>query len=1028
MITMQNWRVHVPPGGGMLGYETETGVARLAIQLDGAYEGWQFKLDTRREYQELNVFDFVHDGNMIYFDIVDELGLEAGRYQCQVRGEYGGKRQLSSSFSIYVGESIGGVTVLENVPVAELFQLEQRLTALKTQSEQLAQTATGQSESAVQAAEAALESAQQALESAREADASRQTAQHAAEAAARDAGTSEAAADRAESARADALTASAAAEEAANAAQAALESAQTAALAAQNAASAAATDRQAAEQAAGIAASSAQEAAAKSSKAAESASAAEESASAAAASAAAAAESERQAKASEEAAAESAAASKLDAQATAADRTAVAADKNAVAANRTAAETAAASAKTDAERIAALDTYSKREADVLLASKADQPYAGAEGAFIRIADSAGGMLGGIAIRGNSVQDGTPSPDAPVQIQSVQSPVALTVCGANLINDTPNAAVVNRGVTFSAADGGGTMIAGTSTGMYAQNAPAQYGFVQVPAGTYTVSVSVDGDTGGATIFAKFNVNGTGIKDVDAGKSVKIVLDNSSISMFVYVRQSGVTLDCVVRVMLVQGETAAPYEPYDSKSYSIPLVAADSEAYPDALELCRIDDVCDSLERRNGVWGVNKQIWEFTLTAPARFSETADTPGRYRMSPALPQKATAGTASAYSNIAVFRPWGQPNQYSWTVAVHDVGIYLSPPRGSSFTAEGINALLDELSAAGTPLTVVYQLNTPFWIPLSDEAQDVLDSIRLPAGIANIFATNSPAPDLELTYRKVVISLPTPTAEDAGKVPTIRADGTGYELIFRGSELLADVTLSGLQELHIRSIDYKTGVMELTEPLTIGSDGATLPGGFGGWGLGVDITKLQSLKNSVPKELLQKFGSYFDAVKRVDETHIQIPAFSSFTEPSALDLNAFWIAKSALVTLTDLPEFERLRFHVSTNGGTCSYIRLYDEGNSVIYGYCGVQSGTYGSYNTRIPAVSASGLGVSEGVLDGNSTLVLSGRSLGFNAAGSFVSTLTEQNYAVFDREKKVKKIEIRAEYGQMLNGSRVRVWKEA
>ena len=275
---------------------------------------------------------------------------------------------------------------------------------------------------------------------------------------------------------------------------------------------------------------------------------------------------------------------------------------------------------------------------------------------------------------------------------------------------------------------------------------------------------------------------------------------------------------------------------------------------------------------------------------------------------------------------------------------------------------------------------------------------------------------------------TLPPPTTGDAGKVPVVNADATGYDLIFCGSELLADVTISGQQELHIRSIDYESGVMELTEPLTIGSDGASLPGGFGGWGLGVDITKLQSLKNSVPKELLQKFGSYFSTTKRMDETHIQITDFSSLTEPSDLDLDAFWIAKSAMVTLTDLPEFERLRFHVSTNGGTCSYIRLYDEKNSVIFGYCAVQSSTYGSYNTRIPAVSASGLGVSEGVLDGNSTLVLSGRSLGFNAAGSFVSTVAEQNYAVFDRERKVKKIEIRAEYGQMLNGSRVRVWKEA
>ena len=186
----------------------------------------------------------------------------------------------------------------------------------------------------------------------------------------------------------------------------------------------------------------------------------------------------------------------------------------------------------------------------------------------------------------------------------------------------------------------------------------------------------------------------------------------------------------------------------------------------------------LSAGTGCGGVNKQIWEFTLTAPARFLETADNPGRYRMSSALPQKATTGTASVYSNIGRFRPWGQVNQNSWVVAVHEASIYLSPPSGSDITGEELNALLDDLRAAGTPLTIAYQLNTPLWIPLSDKAQAVLDSIRLPAGVANIFATNSPAPDLELTYRKTVISLPTPDTSYAGKVPVVTATGDGYEL----------------------------------------------------------------------------------------------------------------------------------------------------------------------------------------------------------------------------------------------------------
>lgn len=142
MITMTNWRVRVPEADARIGYETETGVARLEIGLDGAYEGWQFKLDTRREYQDFNVFDFIHDGERIYFEITEALGLAAGRYACQVRGEGEGKRQLSNVFCLYVSEAVGAITVLENVPVAELFQIEQRLTTLKAECEGLAQEST----------------------------------------------------------------------------------------------------------------------------------------------------------------------------------------------------------------------------------------------------------------------------------------------------------------------------------------------------------------------------------------------------------------------------------------------------------------------------------------------------------------------------------------------------------------------------------------------------------------------------------------------------------------------------------------------------------------------------------------------------------------------------------------------------------------------------------------------------------------------------------------------------------------------
>ena len=58
------------------------------------------------------------------------------------------------------------------------------------------------------------------------------------------------------------------------------------------------------------------------------------------------------------------------------------------------------------------------------------------GAAIAVHDSANRKLRGLTLYGKSTQDGTPTPDAPVEIESVDNPV-VTVCGKNLVNDALN---------------------------------------------------------------------------------------------------------------------------------------------------------------------------------------------------------------------------------------------------------------------------------------------------------------------------------------------------------------------------------------------------------------------------------------------------------------------------------------------------------------------------------------------------------------------------------------------------------------
>lgn len=83
----------------------------------------------------------------------------------------------------------------------------------------------------------------------------------------------------------------------------------------------------------------------------------------------------------------------------------------------------------------------------------------AEGEVILLDDSAKQPFVGMNVFGKSTQDGTPTPDAPVEINSVEN-VAVKVCGKNLLA-MANTQTLN-GVTFAVDDNGIVTVNGTAT--------------------------------------------------------------------------------------------------------------------------------------------------------------------------------------------------------------------------------------------------------------------------------------------------------------------------------------------------------------------------------------------------------------------------------------------------------------------------------------------------------------------------------------------------------------------------------------
>lgn len=105
------------------------------------------------------------------------------------------------------------------------------------------------------------------------------------------------------------------------------------------------------------------------------------------------------------------------------------------------------------------------------------------GEVIAVSDSAEAPLQGLKVFGKTIQNGTPTPDAPVVLDSVgdDGSVDVTVCGKNLLN-MPRKTVTSSGVTWI-AEGSVLTISGTTAGIFGDIICKN---VRIEAGTYAVS--------------------------------------------------------------------------------------------------------------------------------------------------------------------------------------------------------------------------------------------------------------------------------------------------------------------------------------------------------------------------------------------------------------------------------------------------------------------------------------------------------------------------------------------------------------
>lgn len=172
------------------------------------------------------------------------------------------------------------------------------------------------------------------------------------------------------------------------------------------------------------------------------------------------------------------------------------------------------------------------------------------------ADSA--PLHALTVYGESVQDGTPTPDAPVPVQTVSAP--------NLLNERRMAS--DGGVTTLNADGtvtyNGTSTATGNTYFTSSTISGRTEYILLGAGTYTLSGGLPNGSS-STHYTRATCvpvgGGSTVRYSDYGNGVTFTLaEQYYVSVFAHIAANETFDNAVAKPMLVSGSTAKPYVPY------------------------------------------------------------------------------------------------------------------------------------------------------------------------------------------------------------------------------------------------------------------------------------------------------------------------------------------------------------------------------------------------------------------------------------------------------------------------------------
>jgi hypothetical protein len=171
--------------------------------------------------------------------------------------------------------------------------------------------------------------------------------------------------------------------------------------------------------------------------------------------------------------------------------------------------------------------------------------------------------------GDTLQNGTPTPSSPIDIQTATGLQNINVCGKNLLPYPYfSGTITNRGITFTPREDGSILVNGTATG---QATFALYGNYLEENQKDLTGNYLSGGTNNVKLRA-YNHTGSSYTDLgtDAGNGVQINKTTYTTGYIELVVANGTTINnVIIKPMMLNSLDDTSYEPYNDNTYEVNL---------------------------------------------------------------------------------------------------------------------------------------------------------------------------------------------------------------------------------------------------------------------------------------------------------------------------------------------------------------------------------------------------------------------------------------------------------------------------